>query len=103
VSSRTAWGPLFRPLRGNGEPFDAKGLIDPQAIDRIVRKYAAKIGLLLGAFDARDIHHAALENGASLDSRTCRRWPDIATPSTNKRYDRRGYNLEKAASFFATS
>ena len=52
--------PLFRPVRGNARPLDLAGRMDPDAIDRVVRKYAAKIGL------------------------------------------GRGYNPEKAASFFAT-
>ena len=46
--------------RGNGKPLDAAGRMDPDAIDRVVRKYAAQIGLdarLLGALDARDVHH----------------------------------------------
>jgi integrase len=33
-------GPLFRPLRGNGKPLDAAGRMDPDAIDRVVRKLA---------------------------------------------------------------
>ena len=52
--------PLFRPLRGNAKPLDVAGRMDPDAIDRMVRKYAAAIGLgarLLGALDARDLHH----------------------------------------------
>jgi hypothetical protein len=51
---------LFRPLRGNAKPLDAAGRMDPDAIDRLVRKYAARIDLgsrLLGAFGARDLHH----------------------------------------------
>ena len=38
-------GPLFRPLRGNAKVHDAAGQLDPDAIDRLVRKYAAAIGL----------------------------------------------------------
>ena len=52
--------PLFRPLRGNAKPLDAAGRMDPDAIDRMVRKYAAQDrprARLLGAFDARDLHH----------------------------------------------
>src|ERR1700761_314237 len=37
--------PLFRPLRGNRKPLDTAGRMDPDAIDRVVRKYARKIGL----------------------------------------------------------
>ena len=52
--------PLFRPLRGNAKPLDPAGRMDPDAIDRMVRKYAAAIGLgarLLRALDAGDLHH----------------------------------------------
>jgi hypothetical protein len=51
-------------------------------------------------FDARDIHHdsTALENGAQLEDVLQK----ARDPSTTKLYDRRGYNPEKAASFFAT-
>ena len=52
--------PLFRPLRGNAKPLEAAGRMDPDAIDRMVRKYAADdrpCARLLGAFDARDLHH----------------------------------------------
>ena len=52
--------PLFRPLRGNAKPLDAAGRMDPDAIDRMVRKYVAgdRPGArLLGALDARDLHH----------------------------------------------
>src|SRR5580658_10319038 len=31
--------PLFRPVRGNKKPLDAAGRMDPDAIDRMVRKY----------------------------------------------------------------
>ena len=34
-------GVLFRPLRGNAKPHDPAGKLDPDAIDRMVRKYAA--------------------------------------------------------------
>jgi integrase len=41
-------GPLFRPLCGNAKPHDPAGQLDPDAIDRMVRKYAAAIGLARG-------------------------------------------------------
>jgi integrase len=37
--------PLFRPLRGNARPLNPAGRMDPDAIARLVRKYAAEIGL----------------------------------------------------------
>jgi integrase/recombinase XerD len=42
---------------------------------------------------------AALENGAQLEDVQKAGHRD---PSTTKLYDQRGYNLEKAVSFFAT-
>jgi integrase/recombinase XerD len=96
-------GPLFRPLRGNGKPLDAAGRMDPDAIDRVVRKYAAKIGLGRG-YSAHSMRATfittALENGAALED--VQKAAGHRDPSTTKLYDRRGYNPEKAASFFAT-
>jgi integrase/recombinase XerD len=95
--------PLFRPLRGNVKPLDAAGRMDPDAIDRLVRKYAAKIGLARG-YSAHSMRAtfitAALTNGATLED--VQKAAGHADPSTTKLYDRRGYNPEKAASFVAT-
>src|SRR5438552_2820939 len=55
---------------------------------------------LLGALDAGDIHHHGARKRRPARGRAVgRRAP---RPSTTKLYDRRGYNPEKAASFFAT-
>lgn len=96
--------PLFRPLRGNGKPLDAAaGRMDPGTIDRLVRKYAASIGLQRG-YSAHSMRATfittALENGAPLED--VQKAAGHRHPSTTKLYDRRGYNPEKAASFFAT-
>jgi integrase/recombinase XerD len=96
--------PLFRPLRGNRKPLDPAGRMDPDAIDRMVRKYADKIGLARG-YSAHSMRATfittALENGAQLeDVQTAAGHRD---PSTTKLYDRRGYNPKKAASFFAST
>jgi integrase/recombinase XerD len=45
-------GPLFRPLKHNGKRRDERRGMDPDAIDRVVRR-----SRLLGALDARHIHH----------------------------------------------
>lgn len=42
----------------------------------------------------------AVENGATLDD--VQRAAGLSQASTTKLYDRRGYNPEKSASFFAT-
>jgi hypothetical protein len=65
--------PLFRPVRGNREGQDERRHLSPVMIDRVLRKYAKQIQLARGHAD----------------------------PSTTKLYDRRGYNPEKSASFFA--
>jgi integrase/recombinase XerD len=95
--------PLFRPVRGNRKPLDAGGRVDADAIDRMVRKYAAKIGLARG-YSAHSMRATfittALENGAQLED--VQKAAGHRDPSTTKLYDRRGYNAEKAASFFAT-
>jgi integrase/recombinase XerD len=94
---------LFRPLRGNAHPHDADGRMHPGTIDRMVRKYAAKIGLDRG-YSAHSMRATfittALENGAQLED--VQKAAGHRDPSTTKLYDRRGYNPEKAASFFAT-
>ena len=96
-------GPLFRPLRGNAKPLHPAGRMDPDAIDRVVRKYAAGIGLARG-YSAHSMRATfittALENGAQLED--VQKAAGHRDPSTTKLYDRRGYNPEKAASFFAT-
>ncbi|HEY1430948.1 MAG TPA: tyrosine-type recombinase/integrase [Stellaceae bacterium] len=96
-------GPLFRPLRHNGKRRDERRGMDPDAIDRVVRKYAAALGLDRG-YSAHSMRATfittALENGAQLED--VQKAAGHRDPSTTKLYDRRGYNPEKAASFFAT-
>jgi site-specific recombinase XerD len=96
-------GPLFRPLRHNGKRQEERRCMDPDAIDRVVRKYAAELGLDRG-YSAHSMRATfittALENGAQLED--VQKAAGHRDPSTTKLYDRRGYNPEKAASFFAT-
>jgi site-specific recombinase XerD len=77
--------------------------MNPDAVDRVVRKFAAKIGLDRG-YSAHSMQATfvttALENGAQLED--VQKAAGHRDPSTTKLYDRRGYNPEKAASFFAT-
>jgi len=84
-------GSLFRPLRGNAKPHDPAGRLDPDAIDRMVRKYAAGIGLARG-YSAHSMRATfittALENGAQLED--VQKAAGHRDPSTTKLYDRRG-------------
>ena len=96
-------GPLFRPLRHNGKQGQDRRPMHPDTIDRAVRKHAAIIGLTRG-YSAHSMRATfittALENGAQLED--VQKAAGHRDPSTTKIYDRRGYNPEKAASFFAT-
>ena len=96
-------GPMFRPLRRNRKNQVSRRAMNPDAIDRVVRKFAAKIGLERG-YSAHSMRATfittALENGAQLED--VQKAAGHRDPSTTKLYDRRGYNPEKAASFFAT-
>jgi len=95
-------GPLFRPVRDNRTGLDARRPLHPDVIDRILRKYARHIGLERG-YSAHSMRATfittALDNGASLED--VQSAAGHADPSTTKLYDRRGYNPEKSASFFA--
>lgn len=96
-------GPLFRPLHHNGKASLARRAMHPDAIDRVVRRFASAIGLPRG-YSAHSMRATfittALENGALLED--VQKAAGHRDPSTTKLYDRRGYNPEKAASFFAT-
>lgn len=94
-------GPLFRPLRHNGKRREQRRRMDPDAIDRVVRKYAALLGLTRG-YSAHSMRATfittALENGAQLED--VQKAAGHRDPGTTKLYDRRRYNPEKAASLF---
>ncbi|GMU82413.1 MAG: integrase [Planctomycetota bacterium] len=96
-------GPLFRPLRHNGRSRTTRRHMAPDAIDRVLRKYAAGLGLTRG-YSAHSMRATfittALENGASLEQ--VQKAVGHRDPSTTKLYDRRGYNPEKSAAFFAS-
>jgi integrase len=95
-------GPLFRPIRKNQLRHDPRRHLHPEAVDRILRKYATSLGLGDG-YSAHSMRATfittALNNGASLED--VQRDVGHADPSTTKLYDRRGHNPEKSASFFA--
>lgn len=95
-------GPLFRPFRQNRKPQDRRRPLDPDTIDRVLRKYASEVGLTRG-YSAHSMRATfittALENGADLED--VQKAAGHRDPRTTKLYDRRGYNPEKSASFFA--
>lgn len=101
-------GPLFRPLRNNGKVNRSMGPevnarhMDPDAIDRIVRKYALRVGLARD-YSAHSMRATfittALKNGAKFED--VQDAAGHANPSTTRLYDKRGYDPEKSASFFA--
>jgi integrase/recombinase XerD len=94
-------GPLFRPLRHNGKRQDDRRPMDPDAIDRVVRKYAGELGLDRG-YSAHSMRATfittALENGAQLED--VQKAAGHRDPGTTKLYDRRRYNPEKARRAF---
>jgi site-specific recombinase XerD len=96
-------GPLFRPLSHNRKKQETRRHMHPDAIDRVLRKHARVIGLDRG-YSAHSMRATfittALENGCSLED--VQRAAGHREPSTTKLYDRRGYNPEKSASYFAT-
>ena len=96
-------GSMFRPARANVQPRGVAMRLDPDTIDRILRQHSAAIGLGRG-YSAHSMRATfittALENGAQLED--VQKAAGHRDPSTTKLYDRRGYNPEKAASFFAT-
>lgn len=77
--------------------------MSPDAVDRVLRKYAAQVGLSRG-YSSHSMRATfittALENGDSLED--VQKAAGHRDPSTTKLYNRRGYNPEKSASFFAT-
>jgi integrase len=93
----------FRPVRPNGKRQQEHRPMDPDAIDRVVRKFATGLGLDRG-YSAHSMRATfitpALANGAQLED--VQKAAGHCDPGTTKLYDRRGYNPEKAASFFAT-
>jgi integrase/recombinase XerD len=56
-------GPLFRPLRPNGKRQDERRPMDPDAIDRVVRKFATALGLDRG-YSAHSMRATFINHGA---------------------------------------
>jgi site-specific recombinase XerD len=97
-------GPLFRPVRNNTRGAQSlRRHLHPDVIDRMLRKYARRALGKTRGYSAHSMRATfittALENGANLED--VQEAVGHADPSTTKQYDRRGFNPEKAASFFA--
>jgi len=96
-------GPLFKLLSHSRKMQETRRAMHPDAIDRVLRKHVKAIGIDRG-YSAHSMGATfittALENGASLED--VQRAAGHRVPGTTKLYDRRGYNPEKSASFFAT-
>jgi integrase/recombinase XerD len=95
-------GPLFRQVTSRTPDGQSSPHLHPETIDRILRKYAASVGLD-GGYTAHSMRSTfvttALDRGASLEE--VQRAVGHADPATTKLYDRRGYNPERSAAFFA--
>lgn len=74
----------------------------PDAIDRVLRKYAKAIGLDRIQRTRCGPHLSRPPWRTAACSKTWQRAAGHREPSTTKLYDRRGYNPEKSASYFAT-
>jgi integrase/recombinase XerD len=83
-------GPLFRPLKHNSKRRDQRRGMNPDAIDRVVRKYSGELGLDRG-YSAHSMRATfittALENGAQLED--VQKAAGHRDPGTTKLYDRR--------------
>lgn len=95
-------GPLFRPVV-KGDKAGGRRALSSQMVDLLVKKYARAVGLPARGYSAHSMRATfittALENGAALED--VQRAAGHAKPDTTRMYDRRGYNPEKAASFYA--
>ena len=98
-------GPLFRPVRTNWKKpdEDTRRFLDPDVIDRIVRKYVEKALGHTRGFSAHSCRATfattALENKCPLED--VQKTLGHVDSRTTKLYDKRGDNPERSATFFA--
>jgi hypothetical protein len=75
-------GPLFRPLKHNGKRQDEPRRMDPDAIDRVVRKSPASSGSTAATRHIRCGRHSSPRRSRTApSSRMSRRPPGIAIPA----------------------
>jgi integrase len=90
-------------VRKNQVTEEPRRHLTPKQIDRVFKRWCKTIRLPQG-FSSHSMRATcatrALENGASLEQ--VQELLGHANPTTTKLYDRRGYNPERSASFFAT-
>lgn len=96
-------GPLFLPVRKNQVTDEPRRYLTPKQIDRIFKHWCRVTGIPEG-YSSHSMRATcatvALNNGASLEE--VQDMLGHAHSSTTRLYDRRGYNPERSASFFAT-
>ena len=93
-------GPLFRPLKHNRKCRDERRHMEPDVIDRVVRKYAGTLGLDRD-YSAHSMRATfittALENGAQFED--VQKAAGHRDPSTAKLYDRRATTRRRRRRF----
>lgn len=90
-------GALFRPLHNARDPLSPKALT-PDAVYKIVRGYAVKLGLNIGAHALRATAAANALNHQA-DIARVQEWLGHANIATTRIYDRRSTKLEDSPTF----
>lgn len=93
-------GPLFRPILRS---LSVRRSLGADQVGEVLRRYLKRLRIR-GRYSAHSMRATfitrALENGASLEA--VQEAAGHADPSTTRLYDRRGYNPERSAAFYAT-
>lgn len=94
-------GPMSRPLSHNRKGQESRRHMDPDAIDRVLRKPAATLGITRG-YSAHSMRATlittTLQNGAKLED--VQRAAGHVDPNSTKLYDRAAMILRNRAVFF---
>ena len=93
---------LFLAVKGKKGQDDRRHL-DSKRVEAILFRYCKQVGIPTSGYSAHSMRATfitrALDNGAPLED--VQAAAGHVDPSTTKLYDRRGYNPERSASFFA--